>query len=190
MAVSRSIGRKALLLLTTIVPPDTILRWHWELAANKSDSSEKRKPGRPYIHQAVIHAIVRFARANPTLGDARIQKALRHISATATDCTTVEVWMRNGLVTFYVLTVMHLKTRRIHIAKITPSPSARWMNQICRNPTDTEDGFRNGASNLIIDRDTSIIAMRDFLQQNTDTEVLLLPLKSPKLNACMERSLL
>ncbi len=42
----------------------------------------------------------------------------------ATDFTTVEVWTRNGLVTFYVLAVMHLKTRRVHIAGITPSPNA------------------------------------------------------------------
>jgi putative transposase len=39
------IGRKALLELTTIVTPDTILRWHRELVAKKFDSSDKRKPG-------------------------------------------------------------------------------------------------------------------------------------------------
>lgn len=39
----------------------------------------------------------------------------------ATDFT---VWTRNGLVTFYVLVVMHLKTSRVHIAGITPSPNA------------------------------------------------------------------
>ncbi len=33
----------------------------------------------------------------------------------ATDFTTVEVWTRSGLVTFYVLAVMHLKTRRVHL---------------------------------------------------------------------------
>ena len=38
-----------------------------------------------------------------------------------------------------------------------------------------------------MDRDTSFIAMRDFLEQNTDTEVALLPPKSANLNAYMER---
>ena len=37
----------------------------------------------------------------------------------ATDFTTVEVWTRSGLVTLYVLAVMHLKTRRVQIAGIT-----------------------------------------------------------------------
>ncbi len=105
----------------------------------------------------------------------------------ATDFTTVEVWTCNGLMTFYVLAVMHLRTRRVHIAGITNSPNADWMKQVCRNLTDVEDGFLKDASHLIVDRDTSFIAMRRFLEQNTDTEVVLLPPRSPNLNAYMER---
>ena len=89
--------------------------------------------------------------------------------------------------TFYVLAVMHLKTRRVHMARITPSPNATWMKQVCRNLTDCEDGFLKDASHLIVDRDTSFIAMRKFLEQNTETEVILVPPKSPNLNAYMER---
>ena len=61
------------------------------------------------------------------------------------------------------------------------------MKQVCRNLTDCEDGFLKDASHLIVDRDTSFIAMRDFLDQNSDTEFVLLPPKSPNLNAYMER---
>jgi putative transposase len=82
---------------------------------------------------------------------------------------------------------MHLKIRRVHIAGITPSPNATWMTQVCRNLTDCEDGFLKDAKHLIVDRDTSFIAMREFLEQNTDTEVVLLPPQSPNLNAYMER---
>jgi putative transposase len=39
----KSIGRKALRELTTIVTPDTILRWHRQLVANKWDYSKKRE---------------------------------------------------------------------------------------------------------------------------------------------------
>ena len=105
----------------------------------------------------------------------------------ATDFTTVEVWTRSGLVTFYVLAVMHLKTRRVHMARITPSSNATWVKQVCRNLTDCEDGFLKNARHLIVDRDTSFIAMRKFLEQNTETEVILMPPKSPNLNAYMER---
>jgi hypothetical protein len=34
----------------------------------------------------------------------------------ASDFTTVEVWCKNGLVTFYLLFVMELATRRLHFA--------------------------------------------------------------------------
>ena len=39
---AHAIGRKTLLELTTIVTPDSILRWHRELVARKFDSSNKR----------------------------------------------------------------------------------------------------------------------------------------------------
>jgi transposase InsO family protein len=43
-----ALGRRALLELTTIVTPDTILRWHRELVAKKWDQSDKRMAvGRP-----------------------------------------------------------------------------------------------------------------------------------------------
>lgn len=68
----------------------------------------------------------------------------------AIDFTTLEVWTGRGMVTFYILAVMHLKTRRVHIAGITPSPNATWIRQVCRNLTDCEDGILNGASHLIV----------------------------------------
>jgi putative transposase len=50
-AKGKAIGRKALMELTTIVTPDTILRWHRRLIAEKWDYSDRRKkaPGRPPI---------------------------------------------------------------------------------------------------------------------------------------------
>jgi hypothetical protein len=46
----KSLGRKILMELTTIVTPDTILRWHRTLVAQKWDYSERRKSvGRPRV---------------------------------------------------------------------------------------------------------------------------------------------
>jgi len=42
----------------------------------------------------------------------------------AVDFTTIEVWTRGGLVTFYILVAMRVGTRRIKIAGITPNPHA------------------------------------------------------------------
>ncbi|MDG2381607.1 MAG: hypothetical protein P8N76_08025 [Pirellulaceae bacterium] len=41
----------------------------------------------------------------------------------AIDFTTIEVWTKGGLVTFYLLFVMELKTRRVHFVGCTPNPN-------------------------------------------------------------------
>ena len=41
------IGRQMLSELATIVTPDTLLRWHRKLIADKYDGSVQRRPGRP-----------------------------------------------------------------------------------------------------------------------------------------------
>ena len=53
----------------------------------------------------------------------------------ATDFFTAEVWTQGGLVTYYVLFFIHLATRRVHIAGITPHPNEPWMIQVARNVT-------------------------------------------------------
>ena len=62
----------------------------------------------------------------------------------ATDFFTVEVSTWHGLVTYYVLVVMELATRRVHIAGITPHPTAAFMQQCARQLTDPYDGFLSG----------------------------------------------
>ena len=104
----------------------------------------------------------------------------------AVDFTTVEVWTRGGLVTFYILIAMDLSTRRIEIAGITPNPDAAWVQQAGRNLTDCVDGFFRDTKYVLIDRDTKFCPFRGVLD-GSDTKPLLLPPKSPNLNAQIER---
>lgn len=53
----------------------------------------------------------------------------------ATDFFTMEVWGLRGLVTYYVLFFIHLASRRVHVAGITPHPKEAWMVQAARNVT-------------------------------------------------------
>ena len=53
----------------------------------------------------------------------------------ATDFFTAEVWTLGGLVTYYVLFFIHLESREIHVAGVTPHPHAAWMVQVARNVT-------------------------------------------------------
>src|SRR5919109_214963 len=48
----------------------------------------------------------------------------------ATDFFTTEVWTMGGLVTYYVLFFVHVGSRRVHIAGVTPHPNEAWMKQM------------------------------------------------------------
>jgi putative transposase len=105
----------------------------------------------------------------------------------AIDFTTVEVWTKRGLVTFYLLFAMDLKTRRVHFAGCTTSPNEAWMKQVAKNLTDAEDGFLQGKRYLIMDRDAKFSTAFRELLQGVGIEPMILPPRSPNLNAHLER---
>ena len=76
---AKAVGRKALLELDTLVSPDTLMRWHRRLIAQKWDFSERRGPGRPGIMREISDLIVRMAQENPSWGYTRIQGALANL---------------------------------------------------------------------------------------------------------------
>jgi transposase InsO family protein len=105
----------------------------------------------------------------------------------ATDFFSVEVLTRSGLVRYFVLFVIDLKSRRVEIAGILSRPNGEWMGQIARNLTDCDDGFLNGTRYLIHDRDPLFTSsFRDILR-SSGVETVKLPARSPNLNAYAER---
>src|SRR5262249_44467736 len=137
------LGRKLLAAVGCLFTPDTILRWHRLLSAQKWDYSQRRqKPtGRPPVAQEAQELVLRLAAENPGWGHDRVQGALANLGhilsdrtvanilkrhgiepapqrkrqtgwstflkahwevLTAIDFTTVEVWTKNGLVTFHL----------------------------------------------------------------------------------------
>jgi putative transposase len=86
-----------------------------------------------------------------------------------------------------VLFVMELARRRVHVAGITPHPTAAFMQQCARQLTDPFDGFLVGKQYLIRDRDTKFTPAFDGLLKASGVEPLVLPPRSPNLNAYCER---
>ena len=83
-AKGKKIGRRLLMQVATIVTPDTILRWHRKLVAQKWDTSDRRtQTGCPRIRQVIVDLILRFTRENPTWGYDRIQGALANLGYTS-----------------------------------------------------------------------------------------------------------
>src|SRR5438093_12942329 len=76
----------------------------------------------------------------------------------ATDFFTAEVWTLGGLVTYYVLFFIHVGSRQVHVAGVTPNPNEAWMVQVASNVTMEAWGFSSAAQYLIHDRDTKLCA--------------------------------
>jgi transposase len=222
------LGRKALREIATIVTPDTILRWHRELVAQKWDYSERRrKLGRPPVAKETIELLLRIARENPTRGYDRIQGALANLGhkisdstvgnilrehgiepaperkrqttwhaflkthwdvLAAIDFTTIEVWTKGGLVTFYLLFVLELSTRRVQLAGCTSHPTEAWMMQVGRNLTDPLDGFLRKKRYLLMDRDSKHCQAFHELVEQSGPRCVRLPPRSPNCVAQPARS--
>src|SRR5215470_2722678 len=105
----------------------------------------------------------------------------------ATDFFTAEVWTKAGLVTYYVLFFIHLASRKVQVAGVTPHPDERWMVQVARNVTMETWGFLSPGHYLIHDRDTKFCAAFQHLIDEAGVERVVLPRRSPNLHAYAER---
>ena len=105
----------------------------------------------------------------------------------ATDFFTTEVWTWGGLVTYYILFFLHVGSRRVHIAGITPHPNESWMKQIARNETMEEWGFLKPGQYLIHDRDGKYCPAFQEIVDTSGVKRVKLPTRSPNLNAFAER---
>src|SRR6516164_3514504 len=94
---AKAMGRRALLELDTIVSPDTLLRWHHRLVAQKWNFVERRGVGRPGIMRHVSQLIVRMAQENRSWGYTRIQGALANLNHKVGRGTIANVLKRNGI---------------------------------------------------------------------------------------------
>jgi transposase InsO family protein len=103
------------------------------------------------------------------------------------DFTTIEVWTRGGLVTFYLLFVMELATRRVRFAGCAANADESWMCQVARNLSDAEDGFLRGKNYLLMDRDTKFSQTFRIILNQAGLEAVRLPARSPNLNPNLER---
>ena len=91
------------------------------------------------------------------------------------------------MVTYYVLVIMDLSTRRVHLAGITHHPDEAFMMQCARQLTDPFDGFLLDKRYLLHDRDTKFCAAFKQLIDGAAVKRLPLPPRSPNLNAIAER---
>jgi putative transposase len=103
------------------------------------------------------------------------------------DFTTIEVWTKSGLVTYYLLFVMELATRRVRLAGLTANPDEGWMLQVARNLTDAEEGFLRRKKYLLMDRDAKFSEAFRVILEQAGVKAVRLPPRSPNLSPHLER---
>jgi putative transposase len=105
----------------------------------------------------------------------------------ATDFFTIAVWTTCGLVTYYILFVIQLASRKVYVTGVTPYPDQRWMTQMARNATMAAWGFLAPGQSLLHDRDGKFCPAFQRTSDEAGVTRVVLPPRSPNVNAYAER---
>ena len=94
------------------------------------------------------------------------------------DFFTVEVLTWRGLAAYYVLSYVHLESRRVCLAGVTRHPTEAWMEQMARNAIDEASGHLRQHRYVLHDRDAKFCASFRSLLAIGHVKCLALPPRS------------
>ncbi len=171
-AKGKRIGRRALDRVASIVTPDTILRWHKRLIADKWTYLTKRK-GRPGVMKEIRELVVRMARENSSWGYRRIQGALKNLGHRVARSTIAKILKEQGL-----------KPAPDRPTSLRTFLQAHWGEVVGMDFFTAEAWTAKG---LICDRDSKFTEQFKKTIHDAGTEIVTTPYQAPNCNAHAER---
>jgi transposase InsO family protein len=100
-----------------------------------------------------------------------------------TDFFTTEVWTATGLKTYYVLFLIELDTRRVHLAGITRHPNDMWTGLAAERAAR----FLKGRRFIICDGDSKFRYRFKIVLEDAGIKLIKTPYQAPNANAHAER---
>jgi putative transposase len=111
---------------------------------------------------------------------------LRRQAASILAADFFTVYTLSGRV-LYILFVIELSTRKVHVAGCTSNPNDAWVTQQARNLVMGLDGRAQPFRFLIHDRDAKFTQRFDNVFHSEGVEIIRTPIRSPKANSVAER---
>jgi putative transposase len=149
------------------------------------------------IHNIARSTIVNILRENgfdtgPKRGEGTWSEFIKSHAETlwACDFFTKKVWTTRGLVKFFVFFFIHIDSRKIHLAGITPNPDGIWMAQQARNLCMHFGELETPPKYIIRDGDGKFTTQFDEILKSEGIKMVKIPPRSPNLNAYAERVVL
>jgi hypothetical protein len=100
----------------------------------------------------------------------------------ATDFFATEVWTWWRLVTSYILFIVHLESRKVYVAGITPHPHEQWMRRIARHTTRPNGGFLSTGLLLLHARAWQDFPVFQPIMEKRGVTRVPLPARAPDVN--------
>jgi putative transposase len=112
----------------------------------------------------------------------------RHVkSLWACDFFTTPVWTLRGGVHYYVLFVIHIGTRRVHVAGTTSNPDSVWMAQQARNLCQFFEEQREcRPTHIIRDRDGKVTPQFCGILESEGVQFRKISTRAPNMNPFTE----
>ncbi len=102
----------------------------------------------------------------------------------ATDFLTVDTVFLKRL---YILFVIELGSRKVHLLGVTAHPTGAWVTQVARNLSGDFIEQNRQFEFLIRDRDTKFTASFDEVFRSEGVRIIQTPVRAPRANAYAER---